>query len=257
VENSTKSSTATHAYAVESVVNAARILLMLRDTAELQVGAVAERLGVAKSTAHRLLATLVSQGLLHQEGSRRAYTAGQALIEVGAKVVGGLDLRDRTRPILERLTEITGETTHLLVLNDTEVMFVDGVESSHTIRAATRIGARESAHVSAAGKALLAELSLEELHRRYPEEQLAGGTDAALRTRAELELALEEVRTLGYAVNRSESESDLTAVSMVLRDGAGVAVGAVSVSGPAGRVAHRIPSIASSIRDLLPGRPSA
>lgn len=257
MENSTKSSTATHAYAVESVVNAARILLMLRDTAELQVGAVAERLGVAKSTAHRLLATLVSQGLLHQEGSRRAYTAGQALIEVGAKVVGGLDLRDRTRPILERLTEITGETTHLLVLNDTEVMFVDGVESSHTIRAATRIGARESAHVSAAGKALLAELSLEELHRRYPEEQLAGGTDAALRTRAELELALEEVRTLGYAVNRSESESDLTAVSMVLRDGAGVAVGAVSVSGPAGRVAHRIPSIASSIRDLLPGRPSA
>lgn len=257
MENSTKSSTATHAYAVESVVNAARILLMLRDTAELQVGAVAERLGVAKSTAHRLLATLVSQGLLHQEGSRRAYTAGQALIEVGAKVVGGLDLRDRTRPILERLTEITGETTHLLVLNDTEVMFVDGVESNHTIRAATRIGARESAHVSAAGKALLAELSLEELHRRYPEEQLAGGTDAALRTRAELELALEEVRTLGYAVNRSESESDLTAVSMVLRDGAGVAVGAVSVSGPAGRVAHRIPSIASSIRDLLPGRPSA
>lgn len=225
---------------------------MLRDARELHVGVVAERLGVAKSTAHRLLTTLVSQGLLHQEGSRRAYTAGHALVEVGAKVVGGMDLRDRTRPMLEALAEETGETTHLLVLRDDEVMFVDGIESRHTIRAATRIGARELAHVSAAGKALLAELSSEELHRRYPEQELSGGTEAAIRSRDELELALEEVRTLGYAVNRSESESDLCAVAAVLHDGSGAALGAISVSGPAGRMSHRIQSIASAMRAQLP-----
>lgn len=256
MKNTADSYSETPAYAVESVVNASRILLMLRGSRELQVGAVADRLGVAKSTAHRLLTTLVSQGLLHQEGTRRAYTAGPRLVELGATVVGGMDLRDRTRPILEELTKQTGETSHLLVLRESEVVFVDGVESKHAIRAASRVGARELAHTSAAGKVLLAELSTDELQDQYPSEELSGGTDAAVRTRTELEHALEEVRTLGYAVNRSESESDLCAVSMALRDGTGAAIAAVSVSGPAGRVAHRIGSIATALRDLLPGRVS-
>ncbi|QJU56312.1 IclR family transcriptional regulator (plasmid) [Herbiconiux sp. KACC 21604] len=241
-------------YAVESVMNAARILLMLRSASELHVGAVSEELGVARSTAHRLLTTLQSQGLLHQPAARRAYTPGPALVELGARVVGAMDLRGQARPVLERLAEKTGETTHLLILRGDEVVFVDGVDGRHAIRAATRIGAFELAHVSAAGKVLLAELPLAELHRRYPRKELTGGTDGAVHTRTALERELAEVRERGYAVNDSESEAGLCAVSVALRDVGGLAVGAVSVSGPSARMSDRVSDIAGALREALSSR---
>lgn len=228
-------------YAIESVTNAARILLMLRESRELQVGRVATELGVARSTAHRLMTTLQAQGLLAQRGARSAYISGPALIELGATVVGATDLRGIARPTLERITQETGETTHLLVLRGTEVLFVDGVEGRHAIRAATRVGARELAHASAAGKVLLATLPEEELRRRYPTPRIAGGTSEAVKTRAALERELAETRTRGYGINDSESEPDLLAVSAPIVDATGLAVGAVSISGPASRLRSQLP----------------
>lgn len=230
-------------YAVESVINASRILLMLRSAKELQVGHVADELGVARSTAHRLLTTLQSQGLLYQAAARRPYSPGPALVELGSRVVGVFDLRDRARARLEQLADETGETSHLLILRDTEVVFVDGVEGHHVIRAATRIGSRELAHASAAGKVLLAELPDEDVRRRYPEDELSGGTTAALRKRSALLEELERVRSQGYAINNEESESGLCAVSVAVHDTAGNAIGAISVSGPSGRMGGHLDSI--------------
>jgi DNA-binding IclR family transcriptional regulator len=235
-------------YAIESVTNAARILLMLRESRELQVGRVATTLGVARSTAHRLLTTLQAQGLLAQRSARSAYTSGPALVELGAAVVGATDLRSLARPALERLALETGETAHLLVLRDTEVLFIDGVEGKHAIRAATRIGARELAHASAAGKVLLAHLPTEELRRRYPSARLAGGTDHAAKTRAALERELDATRERGYGLNDSESESDLIAVSAPVLDASGTPVGAISISGPASRMRSRQADFAAAVR---------
>jgi IclR family transcriptional regulator, acetate operon repressor len=238
-------------YAVESVVSASRILLMLRANTELQVGQVAEELGVARSTAHRLLTTLESQGLLRQAGARLPYRAGPGLIEIGSQVVGAVDLRERARPLLERLARETGETAHLLVLHGLEVVFVDGVEGTNVIRAATRIGARQSAHVSAAGKALLAELPHAELMQRYPGEDLVGGTAKAIQTRSKLIDELRHSVRRGYAVNRCESEPDLCAVSVVIRDFNDSAIGAVSVSGPSFRMEGHLQECAKVVRRLV------
>ncbi|MGP3533267.1 IclR family transcriptional regulator [Microbacterium sp. RD1] len=238
-------------YAVESVISASQILLMLRTTNELHVGRVAQELSVARSTAHRLLTTLQSQGLLAQVGPRQPYTAGPALVEIGSRVVGAVDLKDRARPLLERLARDTGETSHLLVLHGSEVIFVDGVEGSHVIRAGTRIGASQPAHISAAGKALLAELPHDELLRRFPDDALTGGTPKALKTRSKLIDELTRTARRGYAINRSESEVDLYAVSAVVRNFEGAAIGAISVSGPASRVEGRIEEIAGLLRDLV------
>jgi IclR family acetate operon transcriptional repressor len=237
-------------YAVESVINASRILLMLRTTAELQVGQVAADLGVARSTAHRLMTTLQSQGLLHKSGARQPYTAGRELIEIGSQVVGAIDLSDRARPLLEQLSRETGETSHLLVLHGAEVIFVDGVEGSNVIRAATRIGARHAAHVSAAGKALLAELPNEEFMRRYPEEDLHGGTSKAIKSRTKLIDELVRSARRGYAVNRTESEPDVCAVATVIRDFGGAAIGAISVSGPSFRMDAALDEIAEKLVPL-------
>jgi len=252
-ENGTESgdSDPSSRYPVDSVVNASRVLLMFREVSQLTVGQVATELGVARSTAHRLLTTLQSQGLLHQAAARQAYRPGPALVELGASVVGASDLRHRVRPLLERLNAETGETTHLLVLLGTEVLFVDGVEGRHAIRAAPRIGARELAHTSAAGKVLLASLPLDELRYRYPKNRLVGGTANAVTSRAALESELDATREQGYGINRSESETDLCAISVALRDpGRGHALGAISVSGPASRMDHRVEEIANQLLEV-------
>lgn len=238
-------------YAVESVINAAQILLMLRKSRELQVGQVADDLGVARSTAHRLLRTLQSQNLLFQAATRRPYTAGPALVEIAASVVGAVSLKDRARPRLEQLVQEVGETIHLLVMRDTEVIFIDGVEGRHAIRAATRIGERELAHVSAAGKMLLSELPEEEIDRRYPDEVLTGGTDSALHTKVALKTELVKVRERGYALNLSESEAGLCAIAVAVRDQSDRVIGAISVSGPSMRLVDRVDKVATQLRDAV------
>ncbi len=236
-------------YPIESVGNAARILLMLREHPALRVAAVAGELGVARSTAHRMLTTLQEVGLLSQNRETKEYRAGPALVEIGVAVIGSSDIRAESRSVLGLIAEETGETAHLLALEGTETIFVDGVEGRHVVRAILRIGHRGPAHASAAGKALLAELGKEELRLRYPGTKLHGGTPNALMTRRELELELERVRQLGYATNFSESEPDLTAVAVALHDSRGVTRGALSVSGPAQRLGTDLTAIVDTLRE--------
>jgi IclR family transcriptional regulator, acetate operon repressor len=244
-------------YPIESVGTAAQVLLMLRDKPSLRVAGVAQELGVARSTAHRMLTTLQEAGLLRQDEASKEYRAGPALVQLGIAVIGATDLRAEAKAALELLASVTGETAHLLTLEGTETVFLDGVEGRHVIRAALRIGQRGPAHASAAGKALLAFLPPEELRARYPSSRLRGGTDRAPRTVRELEDALEQVRRQGYATNFSESEPDLTAVAAAIPDGGAVARFALSVSGPAQRLGSDVSAIVAQVRrqaDLLGGR---
>ncbi len=223
-------------YPIESVENAARVLLMLRDKRILRVAEVSADLGIARSSAHRMLTTLQAHGLLRQDAASRGYRAGARLVELGIAVIGATDLRAEARPILEELAKATDETIHLVVLEDTQILFVDGVEGNHVIRAALRVGDRGPAHAAAAGKVLLAALSPADFRARYPTARLRGGTDRAIAGRRELEAELERVRAAGYATNFGESETSLHAVSAPVLDATGTARAAISLSGPSSRL---------------------
>ncbi|MYW90794.1 IclR family transcriptional regulator [Amycolatopsis rubida] len=235
------------AYPVEAIDNAARILLMLVDNPSLRVADVSAELGVARSTAHRMLTTLQARDLLRQDAQTKSYGPGPALARLGIAVIGAGALRDEARLLLEKLVDDTSETAHLLVLEGTETVFVEGVESRQVIRAGLRTGQRGPAHASAAGKALLAELSREELRRRYPGARLRGGTERAVSTRRALEAELEKVRETGYATNMEESEWDLCAVAATVRNRQGVACGALSVSGPARRAGAKLALLSAAV----------
>jgi Transcriptional regulator len=224
-------------YPIESVENAARVLLMLRRKSILRVAEVAAELGIARSSAHRMLTTLQAHGLLRQDPASRGYRAGARLVEIGIAVIGATDLRAEARPILEELAKETSETVHLIVLEDTQILFVDGAEGSHVIRAALRTGDRGPAHAAAAGKVLLAALPQAEFRARYPTSRLRGGTDRAIIARRDLEAELERVREAGYATNVGESEAGLHAVSAPVVDTTGAARAAISLSGPSSRLA--------------------
>ena len=223
------------ATSLSSVDNALRLVHVLAQREEVGVAEAGRLLGVARSTAHRLLASLVVHGFAEQDPGTRTYRAGGALLEFGLATVRRYDVRAHARPFLEALAERTGETTHLLVLAGADTLFLDSVEGGQSVRTTGRVGASFPAHTTSGGKALLAELDTAALRGLYPEAQLAVLTDRTLATRDALEDELATVRERGYAVNAGESDPHIASVAAAVRDASGAARFAISVSMPAFR----------------------
>jgi DNA-binding IclR family transcriptional regulator len=221
------------AYPVGAADTVIRTLLLLSQTGELRVSDAAARLGVARSTAHRMLAMLVLHGLAEQDG-RRIYRPGPALRRVTVSAAPPPDLVTVAHPVLRRLADTLRETAHLMVLQGNGVRFVDGVEGPQTLRVSSRIGMLLPAHATSGGKALLAELPQEELTALYP-HGLPRADTAALTDYAQLWRELAVIRRRSYGTNSEESERGVSAVGAVVRDRDRRAVAAVAVAAPSSR----------------------
>jgi DNA-binding IclR family transcriptional regulator len=238
------------------VDKALRLLQLVGERQALRVAEAAELLGVARSTAHRLLTALRRRDFVLQDRPNGAYRPGPALHAAGLAALRRLDVRQVARPVLEELRDETAETASLAVLEGTTIRFVDSVESTRSVRVGNRIGVVRPAHASAVGKAVLAALPDAELERRYPDEQLAAGTAAAVTSRAALFAELAAIRAQGYALNWEESGECTCAVAAALRDPAGSPVAAVAMAAPSSRmrsvdaVRARAPAVVSAARRI-------
>lgn len=203
-------------YPIESVDNALKVLLLLDERAELRLTDVSAHLGVASSTAHRLLAMLQYRGFVHQDRATKAYRPGPALTRIAFSVLERLDARSALRPLLERLNGELRETVHLGALLGAEVQFIDAIESPQAVRVASRLGRAMPATSTSTGKAMLAELSDEQVTVLYPHEDLVTLTPKSVATRAELLRQLARVRTRGYASSSEESEVGVSSVAVAL-----------------------------------------
>ncbi len=219
-----------------SVDNALRLLLLLRQHEQLGVTEAASRLGVAGSTAHRLLTSMGHHDFVRQDPTTRAYRAGPALGKAGGFIVERVGARPECLPHLIALSEDLGETVNLVVLRGADALFIYSVESRRPLRIGSREGIVMPAHAISAGKALLAALSSQRLRSLYPDPELQAVTKRTLRTRAALERQLADIRRRGYATNIGESEPDITAAGAAVPDAAGGERLAVAVSAPSSRV---------------------
>ena len=227
-------------YPITSVGNALRLLLLFRERKAIRLSDASDYLGVANSTAHRLLAMLVHHEFVEQDPGQRTYIAGPALVEIGLAAVRGMDLRTSARPVLEELAARSGETALLSRLEGDTVVCLDSIESKKALRVVTQAQLTLPAHCTASGKALLAVLPREEFRGLYPPRvRLPGPTMKTIRNRAELERALDEVRDRGFATSEEESEEGLTSIAAVVHDARGRVVAALSVSGPVSRIDAR------------------
>lgn len=231
-------------YTVESVDNALRLLLMLQSEGILRLKDAADELGVARSTAHRLLATLVKRGFAMQDQGRR-YVPGPALSTPFSEPPVPGALRSLAHPHLVTLSRQLNESTHLMVRDGTTVRFLDSVEATQALRIGSRVGVVSPAHLSSGGKALLASLSRHEVESLYAD--LPEGPPLP-----ELLQKLESVRRRGYALNLNESERGISAIGMCLRAADGTAIAAVSVSAPSTRMPRgSIPMTAQALRESV------
>jgi IclR family transcriptional regulator, acetate operon repressor len=237
------------AYPIASVNNALLLLLLFREQPRVRLTDACKYLGVAHSTAHRLLAMLAHHGFVQQEPVTRAYIAGPALVEVGLAVVGSLNVREQARPMMEELAAETGETVHLGVLEGDQVRYVDAVESERALRVVARTGTLVPAHCTSLGKALLAQLTDQQVAALYPTsaEPFAAQTERSITTQAKLMKEVSRTRARGYAVNTGETEDDVGSVAVAFRDFAGRPA-AIAVAAPTSRLTT--PRI-SHIGDLM------
>ena len=199
---------------------------------------LATELNLTKSNTHRLLTTLQAEGYVKQIPPHSTYQLTTRIWELGNHVIHRMDLIQMARPAMIRLAEQTGETVHLSFLEDTEVVYVDKIESKHHIRAHTRVGARAPAFAVATGKAMLCHMPDSYLERFTPHFQRY--TPTTLTTLEELREDISIARAQGYAsVLLGEWREGVAACACAILGRSGELIGAIGMSGPDSRIKRK------------------
>lgn len=192
---------------------------------------LANELGLTKSNVHRLLQTLQANGFVRQIPLNSAYELTPKIWELGNRVMHRIDLNKVARPAMTRLAEETGETVHLSILVDTDVIYIDKIESSHHIRAYTHVGSRAPAFAMATGKAMLAQMPDSYLERFAP--LFSTYTEYTRVTVADLKTDIDAIRQQGFAlVPHGEWRDGIAACACAILDRYGEVAGAIGISGP-------------------------
>lgn len=214
---------------------------------ELTLADIALRLNLHKSTTHRLLAVLEDHRYVERTSSGR-YRLGSKLLELGARAASGLELAKCARPFLEELVAETGETAHVGILREGEVLSIANVESPRTLRTPSTVGRRTPAHCTSLGKAILAFAEEDEVAKVIRTRGLTTYTPKTLSRVAAFYRELAKVRERGYAVDDEEFEEGLRCIGAPVRDHSGRVVAAISISGPAFRLMpERWPALANAV----------
>ncbi len=228
---------------------ALRILRCFRaEQPELGITEIARELRLPKSTVHRLLATLEAEGFAHRlSGSR--YVLGWRAFGLGAAVLAWSAIRQPTLRRLEALVAATGETAHLGVLDEGQVLYVEKVEIDRPLRMPSAVGRRLPLHCTALGKVLAAGLEDAVLKRIIERVGLPAFTPNTITDLAMLQRELEKVRTAGFALDNEEIEEGLMCVAAPVVDERGTTCAAISISGPVSRVRGRPDDNIAAVRE--------
>ena len=187
-------------------------------------------------TLHRLLLTLESHGFVRQSKSDATWSIGIEAFRVGSAFPRAAKLLSIARPILKDLSNLTGETANLGVMDVGEVIFIAQHETHHAIRAFFRPGSRGSWHSSGIGKAIAAYIAITDqkaLFDKAPFEQFTQNT--LVQEKGLLE-EFSQIRALGYAVDKEERFIGMRCIGAPVFNSANQVVAGISISGPVARM---------------------
>ncbi|AYG79030.1 Transcriptional regulator KdgR [Streptomyces hundungensis] len=219
---------------VPAVTRALDVLeLFLESEGPLSAPDVTRRLQLPRTTVHELLTTLAARSYLapvpEQPGR---YRLGVRTHQLGSRYAEQLDLAAEGQQVAREVAETCDETVHVAILEDTDVIYIAKVDSTHAVRMVSAAGRRLPAHCTSVGKMLLAALPEAELDARLEGRELPAMTPDSITDPAALRAALAEIRARGTAVEHRESNPDVSCVAAPVRDGTGRVVAALSISVP-------------------------
>lgn len=219
---------------VPAIERAIRILETLAGSQRgLTLSEIGRRFGIAKSSAHHILATLESSGYLqkYEPGSR--YKLGPRLIALTRQAIEGLGIREEARPVLSRLCRRAGLSVHLAVLDGSEAVIIEKIEALGRARVASWIGRRVALNCTSLGKCLIAHLPPEEIESRFRQRSAVRHNERTIAGIHRLREELAAVRRRGFALDDEEDELGVRCVGAPVFGAGGRTVAAISVVGTA------------------------
>jgi IclR family KDG regulon transcriptional repressor len=198
------------------------------------VSELALEMGYQKSNVHRILSTLADQGYVVRFEAGPTYQLNYKMFEVGSRVVSRLRLSEVARPFLQRIVRRTGESAHIMIYHNAEIIYLDKIENNAPIRASSEPGLRAPAYCVASGKALLAYQPDDEISRVL--RKVRQHTPHTITNPAELRAEIEAVRVQGYAINREGWRAGVAGAAAPVLVGRTHAIAALAILGPADRL---------------------
>ncbi len=208
------------------------------EEAEIGISSLAKRLGLAKSTVHRLAVTLAAEGFLEQNPETGRYRLGLSLFTLGALARRRMDVSNVSRPLLGVLRDKYQEAATLAILSRTSIMYLHNLESGQAIGIRAYIGDLKPAHCTAEGRVMLA-FAAPAVVAEVIKEGLVARTPKTLTDPDALLRLLEETRAAGYAIDDEESEAGMRCIAAPVRDISGKVIAAVGLAGPTQRLTKK------------------
>jgi len=209
----------------------------LADSGPSGLSDIAGAIGLNKSTAHRIMASLQYMGYVTQNREDSRYEATFKVVELANRIVVHADLSGRVRPHVKKLSGMTGETVHFVRLDGTDVVYIDKVEpEGGRVRMESRIGLRIPFYRSAVGKALAAAMPEPEVRKLWDACSIERTTPYTITDYGEFQEALSEVRRKGYALDNEENEQGVRCIGIALDLYGAQPTYAISISVPISRM---------------------
>jgi len=202
------------------------------DADELGVTELSKSLGLSKNNVFRLLATFESKGYIEQNPKTESYRLGLKVFEIGEIYRHQSGLLKQAVPVLKKMVARCDEAGYIAVLRGWEVIYLDMVDTTKSIKVISRVGKRLPAYCTAIGKAQLAFESEDEINRVFRDKTLKSYTGHTITSVAELKDELAEINARGYALDRGEYEEEIICVGVPVRDYTRRVVAGICISGP-------------------------
>lgn len=227
-------------YQINSILRACNILKCFsKEKGTYKIRELASHLNLDRSTTYRILLSLEKCQFVEKDPRTGEYTLGVAALELGSAYLGRIDLIQIARPIMAELARQVQETVNLAILSDTEILYIDKVDSPRSLGVMSKVGQRNPVYCTALGKALLAFQSPEEQAKILKRIDIRPLTARTITNKRELMKELKWVRDKGYALDRREIEEDVECIAAPLFNHLGQVIAAISISGPQRKIATR------------------
>ncbi|MEI9477802.1 MAG: IclR family transcriptional regulator [Deltaproteobacteria bacterium] len=220
-------------YLINSILRASHILRSFSaEKTHFKISELARQLGLDRSTTYRILLSLEKCRLVEKDKKTGEYSLGLAAFEIGNTYLRRMDFIKTSKPIMTELALKIQETVHLAILSDTEIFYVDKVDSPRTVGVMSKIGQRGPVYCTALGKVLLAYQPEEEQSRIIRKIKWVPFTPKTITSKHKLIEELKVIRRQGYALDHREIEEDVECIGGPIRDHLGNVIAALSISGP-------------------------
>ncbi len=226
-------------FLINSTVRTLKILEYLSKKKEASVSEVSSYLNVNKSTAHRFLASMKHVGFVDQNSENQKYKLSLKVFEIGNRVVEGLNLREIAKPVMHELSDLTGETVNLGIIDNYDVVYIEKVLSKNTLRQDCPIGGRDKIHATALGKAMIAFKPSEYVEKYVEKKGLIKVTERTITETEAFYTELRNIRKNGYSIDSEETMIGLSCIAAPIFNNENKAIAAISISSPTNRLGQR------------------